>query len=128
MYLQHARQFWRQCQSVVVSSVAIALLTLVSYRFHINNATIVLFYFLVVVVQSLTGGILASVIVAVVAAGCLDFFFLPPPLSFRVDNPIDAVALIVFPITALVVTRQVSRVRLEAHRARRHGTEVDCMK
>jgi two-component system sensor histidine kinase KdpD len=125
MCLRNILQFWRQCQSAAASSIAIALLTLVSYRFHINNATIVLFYLLVVVVQSLTGGIVASVIVAVVAAGCLDFFFLPRPLSFRVDNPIDVVALIVFPIMALVVTRQVSRVRLEAHRARRHGTEVE---
>jgi two-component system sensor histidine kinase KdpD len=104
---------------------AIALLTLICYRFHINNATVVLAYLLVVVVQSLSGRLVASLVVAVSAAGCLDFFFLPPALSFRVDNPIDAVALIVFPIMALVVTRQVSRVREEAQRARRRGREVE---
>ncbi len=118
-------RFWRQCQSVVASSVAIAVLTAVCYRFHINNATVVLFYLLVVVVQSLTGEVLASTFVAVGTAGCLDFFFLPPQLSFRVDNPVDAWALLVFPLVALVVTRQVSRVRAEAFRAERHGAEVD---
>src|ERR1700678_3151902 len=125
MHLKDARQFWRQCQSVAASAVAIALLTLVCYRLHINNATVVLFFLLVIVLESLTGGAVASVIVALVAAGCLDFFFLPPVLSFRVDNPIDAWALLVFPIMALVVTRQVSRVRAEAQRAQLHRTEVE---
>jgi two-component system sensor histidine kinase KdpD len=100
-------------------------LTFICYRFRINNATVVLALLLVVVVQSLTGRLVASLVVAAAAAGCLDYFFLPPPLSFRVDNPIDAVALIVFPIMALVVTRQVSKVREEAQRAHRRGKEVE---
>jgi two-component system sensor histidine kinase KdpD len=125
MRLRNPHQFWRQCQSVAASTAAIALLTLVCYKFYINNATIALAFLLVLVLQSLTGESLASVMVAIVAAGCLDFFFLPPPWNFRVDNAVDAWALLVFPITALVVTRQVSRVRAEADRARRHGAEVE---
>jgi two-component system, OmpR family, sensor histidine kinase KdpD len=117
--------FGRKYSRAAVSVLVIALLTLISYRLHINNATIVLFYLLVLVQQSLTGEAVASVIVAIFTAGCLDFFFLPPPLSFRVDNAVDAWALLVFPITALVVTRQVTRVRLEALRAHRHGAEVE---
>ena len=73
MRLRNTRRFWRQCQSVAASTAAIALLTLVSYRCHINNATIVLAFLLVLVLQSLTGESVASVIVAIVAAGCLDF-------------------------------------------------------
>jgi two-component system sensor histidine kinase KdpD len=125
MRLRNLRQFRRSYQPAAASSLAIALLTFVCYRLHINNATVVLFFLLVLVIQSLTGESIASVIVAVIAAGCLDFFFLPPLLSFRVDNPVDAVALLVFPIMALVVTRQVSRVRVEAERAQRHGAEVE---
>ncbi len=118
-------EFWKQCSPAGASCAVIALLTLICYRFRINNATVVLALLLVVVVQSLTGRLVASLVVAVAAAGCLDYFFLPPPLSFRVDNPIDAVALIVFPIMALVVTRQVSKVREEAQRAYRRGKEVE---
>jgi two-component system sensor histidine kinase KdpD len=125
MHLRITRQFWRQCRSATVSSLAIASLTWIGYRLHINNATIVLFYLLVLVRQSLTGEALASVSVAIFTAGCLDFFFLPPALSFRVDNAVDAWALLVFPITAIVITQQVSRVRVEAHRAHRHGAEVE---
>jgi two-component system sensor histidine kinase KdpD len=119
------RCFWRQSRPAAVSSLAIALLTLISYRLHINNATIVLSFLFVLVLQSLTGGAIASAIVAAVAAGCLDFFFLPPPFSFRVDNAVDAWALLVFPMAAFVITKQVSRVRTEADRARRHGAEVE---
>lgn len=110
-----------------MSSFAIALLTFISYRWHINNATIVLSFLLVLVLKSLTGGPIASAIVAMVAAGCLDFFFLRPPFSFRVDNAVDAWALLVFPMVAFVITKQVSRVRTEAEadRARRHGAEVE---
>jgi hypothetical protein len=45
MRLKNPRQFWRQCQSVAASSVAIALVTLASYRLHFNNATVVLLHF-----------------------------------------------------------------------------------
>jgi two-component system sensor histidine kinase KdpD len=118
-------RFWRECPAAAASCAVIALLTFICYRFHINNATVVLAFLLVVIVQSLTGRLVASLVVAVSAAGCLDFFFLPPTLSFRVDNPIDALAIVVFPIMSLVVTRQVSRVREEAQRARRRRSEVE---
>jgi len=117
------RQFRRQCQSIVASSAAIGLLTFTGYKFHFNNATIVLLFLLVVVLQSLTGRVIASVLVAIAAAGCLDYFFLPPILTFRVDDPMDGLALSVFVVVAAVVAYQVSRVRVEGLRAQRHGTE-----
>jgi K+-sensing histidine kinase KdpD len=70
MRLRNPRQFWRQCQSVAASSVAIALVTFVSYKLHLNNATVVLLYLLVVVLESLAGGAVTSLIVAVLAAAC----------------------------------------------------------
>jgi two-component system sensor histidine kinase KdpD len=125
MRLRQPRQFRRQCQSVAASSLAIALLTFTGFKLHFNNATIVLLLLFVVVLQSLTGRVIASVAVALAAAGCLDYFFLPPILSFRVDDPMDGLALSVFVVVALVVACQVSRVRVEALRARRHSLEVE---
>jgi two-component system sensor histidine kinase KdpD len=118
-------QFLKQCQPIAVSGIAIALLTFTGYKLHFNNATIVLLLLFVVVLQSLTGRVVASVIVAIAAAGCLDYFFLPPILTFRVDDPMDGLALSVFVLVALVIAYQVSRVRVEALRARRRGTEVE---
>jgi len=125
MRLRKPRQVWRQCQSVTASSLAIAWLTLVSYKLHLDATTVVLFYVFIVVPQSLAGGYVASVIVAVVAAAFLDFFFLPPLFSFRIDDPLNVVSWLVFLVVALVITRLVTRVRVEARSARLHGAEAE---
>jgi two-component system, OmpR family, sensor histidine kinase KdpD len=127
MRLRYTRRFSRQYQSAAASSLATAVLTFASYKLHFNTATVVLLYLLVVVWQSLAGGFIASAIIAVAAAACLDFFFLPPILSLRISDPFNVLALFVFLVIALVVTRLVSRVRVEAQRAERHGVEVEQM-
>jgi two-component system, OmpR family, sensor histidine kinase KdpD len=121
------KRFSGRYQSAAASSLAIAALTFASYRLHFNAATVVLLYLLVIVLQSLAGGFLASAIIAVAAAGCLDFFFLPPILSFQISDPFNVLALFVFLAIALVVTRLVSRVGVEAQRAERHSAEVEAL-
>jgi len=125
MPVKSTRGFWPQFRSLAASILVIALLTTAGFELHFNNATVVLLFLLVVVMHALTGRTLASMIVAMFAAACLDFFFLPPIFSFRVDDPLDGLALSVFLIVALVVTWQVSRVRVEAQSARRYSTEVE---
>jgi len=125
MHLRNKRRLWHHWRSVFTSTAAIALLTFAGYQLHFNNATVVLLLLLVVVLQSLTGGVVSSLIAATVAAGCLDYFFLPPVFSFGVDDPLDGIALSVFIVVALIVTWQVSRVRVEAHRARGRGIELE---
>lgn len=122
---RNTRGFWPQFRSLAASILVIALLTTAGYQLHFNNATVVLLFLLVVVMHSLTGRALASIVVALFAAACLDFFFLPPVFSFRFDDPLDGLALSVFVIVALVVSWQVSRVRVEARSAERYGTEVE---
>jgi signal transduction histidine kinase len=63
------------------------------------------------VLLSLTGGFVASAIVSIVAVGCLAYFFAPPILSFRVDDPLNVVAIVAFLTTSLVITRLVSKLR-----------------
>ena len=45
------------------------------------------------------------------SAACLDFFFTQPVFRFYVSNPLNLLALIAFLVTALVITRLVSRAR-----------------
>lgn len=125
MYLRNKRRLWRACRSVFLSTAAIAALTFTGYQLHFNNATVVLLLLLVVVLQSLTGGVVPSLITATLAAVCLDYFFLPPIFSFGVDDPLDGIALSVFIVVALIVTWQVSRVRIQAQWARARGTELE---
>jgi two-component system sensor histidine kinase KdpD len=125
MHPRNTHQLWCQGKSLAASSLTIALLTWISYQLHLNEATVVLLYLLVVVLQSLTGSFIPSAITAAIAAACLDFFFLPPIKSFRVADPLNIVVLFVFLVTTIVVTHLVSRVRVEAEKARRHWSEVE---
>jgi PAS domain S-box-containing protein len=100
---------------LALSGLALGLVTLFSYKLHINSLTVVLMYLLIAVLQSLGGGLISSAIVSVVAAACLAYFFFPPIFSFRVGDPLNVVALITFLIVTQVVTRLVSM----AHGARR---------
>src|ERR1700681_3586230 len=99
---------------VSIGSAAVALLTFVSYRTHIDFASAIPLYMLLVVLQSLTGDFRSSAVISVLSAGCLDFFFTEPLFSLSMRNPLNGLALVAFVVTALVITSLVSRVREEA--------------
>jgi two-component system sensor histidine kinase KdpD len=93
---------------VAFGTAAIALVTFVCFRLQLNVATTGFLFLIVIVVQSLFSGFVASAIVSVIATACLEYFIVPPVLEWQIDNPIDAVALVTFLVTALVITRLVS--------------------
>jgi two-component system sensor histidine kinase KdpD len=125
MRLRNSGHYWRRGWQAGVSGLAIAVATFTCYKLHFNAATVVLLYLLVIVWQSLAGGFILSATVALIAAACLDFFFLPPLLSWRIADPLNVLAFVVFVVIALVITQLVSRLRAEADQARRRGTDLD---
>jgi two-component system sensor histidine kinase KdpD len=124
-HLQQVRTLRKTATHVAAGGVAVALLTLLSYRAKLDFASAIPLYLLLVVVQSLTGDFLSSAIIAVLSAGCLDFFFTPPLFSLRMANPLNGLALLAFVVTALVITRLVSRVREEARSSRLQKERLD---
>ena len=104
-----------------VGSIAVALLTLVSYRAHIDFPSVIPLYTLLVVLQSLTGDFKSSAVISVLSAGCMDFFFTEP----RIAHPLNALALVAFIATALVITSLVSQVRKEATSATLQKDRLD---
>jgi len=56
----------------------------------------------------------SSALTSMTAAGCLTYFFVPPIYSFRINDPVDLLALVSFLITGLVIARLVTRVRAKA--------------
>lgn len=97
-----------------VGSVAVALLTSICFGLHIDLASAIPLYMLLVVVQSMTGDFRSAAIVSLLSAGCLDFFFTQPLFSLYMSNPLNALALVAFVLTALVITRLVSQERQQA--------------
>jgi len=125
MRLRNIRHYGRQVWQAGVSGLAIAVATFTCYKLHFNAATVVLLYLLVIVWQSLAGEFILSATVALIAAACLDFFFLPPLLSWRIADPLNVLAFVVFVVIALVITHLVSRLGAEAERARRRGANLE---
>jgi two-component system, OmpR family, sensor histidine kinase KdpD len=97
-----------------IGSIAVVLLTLICYRAHIDFPSVIPLYTLLIVLQSLTGDFRSSALISVLSAGCMDFFFTEPLFSWRIAHPLNALALVVFILTALVITSLVSQVRKEA--------------
>ncbi len=90
---------------------ALALVTLVCFQLGLNLTTAAFAYLIVIVLLSLMGGFTSSAALSIAAVGCLAYFFAAPVLNFGIQYSLDAVVVISFLTTSLVVTALVSRAR-----------------
>jgi signal transduction histidine kinase len=109
-------KLWRSTAECFVASLALILLTVVFYRLHFNLATASLLYVIVIVLVSRVGSFVSSIVASVVAALCLAHLA-PPAYSFRVDDPLDIVAIAAFMVTSFIIASLVSRVRKQTEEA-----------
>lgn len=99
-----------------IAILALALLTMTCLRLHLNLTTVSLLHVVVIALLARLGDFFPSVIAAVVAAVILAYI-VPPAYSFRIDDPLDVVAISAFLIVALVITQLVTRLRRMAEEA-----------
>lgn len=109
----------------LAGALTVAVLTAGCYGLHLGFAIASPLYLLAVVLQSLSGSFWWSAVVSVLAVGCLDYFFVDPLFSFAVAGRLSSVSLVSFLMTSLVVTRLVSRVRMEATVSTLHKDRID---
>jgi signal transduction histidine kinase len=109
-------KYWRSAAQVLVASLALVSLTVVCYQLHLNLTTAALLFVIVVVLISRAGSLFLSIVSAIIATLCL-LHLAPPALSFRVDDPLDDVAIAAFLITSLVIARLMNKVRSQAQEA-----------
>lgn len=102
-----------QCSIAILAS---ALLTIICVRLHLNLTTVSLLYVVVIALLARMGDFVPSVIAAVVAALFLAYIA-PPAYSFRIDDPLDVVAVSAFLIVAVVIAQLVTRLRRMAEEA-----------
>ena len=102
---------WLPAAQFLLGSVGLAVLTLVCFRLQLNLASAAFGYLIVIVLLSLMGSFVSSVILSIIAAGCLNYFFAPPIFDFRIDYPLDVLAVIGFLTASLLVAGLVERVR-----------------
>jgi PAS domain S-box-containing protein len=118
-------RFWHTVAQCLYGSIAVAFLTFVCFRLHFHLATTVCLYLIVVVLLSLKGSLLSTAVVSLITVGFLTYFFVPPLFSFRVRDPFEMVAIIVFLTASAVITHFVSQVRKSAEGLREQASLLD---
>jgi PAS domain S-box-containing protein len=115
-------KFWRSAAECLVACLALASLTIICGRLHCNLTTSGLLYVIVVVLVSRFGSFVSSIITSIIAALCLGYLA-PPSFRFRIDDPLDAVAVATFLIASLTISALVSKVRKQAEQKLRESEE-----
>ena len=122
MLVRSKLSFLRGC---LVGLAAVALVTFVAFRLHLNLSTSGSLYFLVVVIVSMVWGFWEASVTSLIAVNCLNYFFVPPILTFTIGDPQNWVALITFEIAALTVSRLSARVQGQARAEARQRAQLE---
>jgi two-component system sensor histidine kinase KdpD len=105
----HASRALRVIAHYLAGCAGIALLTYVGFVLKVNLTTISLLYLLIVIAMALYCGFWQASLTSLLAAGCLDFFFTQPILHFYMSDSKEWVALGVFQVSAVVISRLSAR-------------------
>ncbi len=104
---------------------AIAVITAVDFKLHVNHTTVALMFLVTVLLTSAYWGLRYAVVMAIGATAAFNFFFLPPIGTFTIADPQNWVALFAFLVTALVASNLAERARSEAEAAKQRRREVE---
>jgi len=100
--------------------VGVAGLTYLGFTFATNETTISFLYLLLVMAMALYGGFWQASVTSLLAAGCLDYYFMQPIFHFYMNDPKEWVALAVFQIAGIVISRLSAKELRSAREAAVH--------
>ena len=115
----------QQALRYTVVLAALAAITALDYRLHVNPTTVALMYLVAMLLASAYWGLRYALVLALGATAAFDFFFLPPIGTFTIADPQNWVALLAFLVTALVASNLGERSRRQAEVARQRRREVE---
>jgi K+-sensing histidine kinase KdpD len=81
-------------------------------------------YLMPVIFAATRWGVWPAMLASIAGVAAADFFFFPPIYSLQVDDPQDAVDLLVFLIVSLVASNLASRLRQETETLRQREREI----
>src|ERR1700733_11872880 len=116
----------RNVQHLLMSLMCVGLVTaaLLSLDRKLALNLVPVAYLIPVIVAATQWGIWPATLASVASTGAADFFFLPPFYSFRVQDPQEAVDLLLFLVVALVSSNLASRLRRETEMLRQREQEI----
>src|SRR5580658_7138746 len=103
---------WRHAIAwILFGCLTLALLSALGVWIDINLAAACLLYMTVVVLLSMAGSVLPAVVLGLIASACLNYFFTEPRFSWEIEQPEDAISIIVFVLAAVLIATLVQRAR-----------------
>ena len=110
----------------LIAAVAVAVITLVGYRWlHLNQTTVALAYLLGVLGISAYWGLRHAVFMSVTATVALNYFFLPPVGTLNIADPQNWIALFAFLATAVTASQLSEGARRQARYAIERRLELE---
>jgi two-component system sensor histidine kinase KdpD len=98
-----------------------------SFRSDLSLASDMLLFLLVVVLSSLIGGFYPAVATAIIASLLLNYYFVPPIHRFTISDGQNVLALAVFIIIAVLVSRVVDQAARRNVEAARSNAEAETL-
>jgi two-component system sensor histidine kinase KdpD len=119
----------RRLAGLLVAAVLMAILVplCAAARSHLGLTSDALLFLTVVVIVSLVGGFYPALLAALVASVLLNFYFVPPLHQFTIASPENVLALVVFVLVAILVSRVVDRAARRTVEAARSNAEAETL-
>jgi two-component system, OmpR family, sensor histidine kinase KdpD len=116
-----SRVLWQ----ILIASAGIAALTWSGFSLRVNLTTISFLYLLLVFALAYFFGFWQASLTSLVAAACLDYFFTQPYFHFTITDPQNWVALGVFQIAAVIISRLSAKELRSAREAAFHRSWME---
>ncbi len=119
----------RRVAGLATAAVLLPLLTWLGtgLRGHLDFPAVVPLYLLVVVLTSLVGGFYPALLSAVAASLLLNYYFVAPRHTFTISEPSNIVAVVIFLLIAVLVSRVVDLAARRSVIAARAGAEAETL-
>ena len=104
-------RFLQSVAQALLGSAGVVLLAYVGYRSQLDLPTTAFLCLIVVVLVSLGGRFVPAALASIVAVLSVNYFFVPPLFTIGVAQPFDEIAVTAFLVTALVISRLVTKLR-----------------
>jgi len=119
----------RRVGGLITATVLLVAATLVltALSGHVGFASDVAIYLLIVVVTSLVGGFYPALLAAIAGSLLLNFYFVAPVHTFTIDEPDNVLALVIFLLVAVLVSRVVDVSARRSASAARSSAEAQTL-
>jgi len=113
--------------ALAVALAPVITLLLANLRGDLNLTSDLLIFLAGVIAVALVGGLIPAVIAAVVGSLFLNYYFTPPFYTFNINEANNALALVVFVIVGIVVSKIVDDAARRSKQAARASAESDLL-